>query len=106
MSVFKKLAGQTAVYGLSSIVGRFLNYLLVPIYTRVFIGTEGVAEYGVSTYFYSVAAFGAIIYTYGMETAFFRFAQKEGEQPEKVFSTATWSLVISSVVLSLLIFIF
>jgi O-antigen/teichoic acid export membrane protein len=106
MSVLKKLAGQTAVYGLSSIVGRFLNYLLVPIYTRVFVGTEGVAEYGVSTYFYSVAAFGAVIYTYGMETAFFRFAQKEGEKPEKVFATATWSLVLSSLVLSLLIFLF
>jgi O-antigen/teichoic acid export membrane protein len=106
MSVFKKLAGQTAVYGLSSIVGRFLNYLLVPIYTRVFVGTEGVSEYGVSTYFYSIAAFGAVLYTYGMETAFFRFAQKEDETPEKVFSTATWSLVISSFVLSLLIFFF
>jgi O-antigen/teichoic acid export membrane protein len=106
MSVLKKLAGQTAVYGLSSIVGRFLNYLLVPIYTRVFVGSEGVAEYGVSTYFYSVAAFGAVLFTYGMETAFFRFAQKDGEKPEKVFATATWSLVISSIFLALLIFLF
>ena len=106
MSVFKKLASQTAVYGLSSILGRFLNYLLVPIYTRVFIGTEGVAEYGVSTYFYSIAAFGGVLYTYGMETAFFRFSQKEDETPEKVFSTATWSLTLSSIALSLLIFFF
>ena len=106
MSVFKNLASQTAIYGLSSIIGRFLNYLLVPIYTRVFIGTEGVAEYGVSTYFYSIAAFGGVLYTYGMETAFFRFAQKEDETPEKVFSTATWSLVLSSLALSLWIFLF
>ncbi len=106
MSALKKLAGQTAVYGLSSIVGRFLNYLLVPLYTNVFEGTKGVAEYGVSTYFYSVAAFGAVVYTYGMETAFFRFAQKEGEKPEKVFATVTWSLVLSSIFFSLLIFLF
>jgi O-antigen/teichoic acid export membrane protein len=106
MSVLKKLAGQTAVYGLSSIVGRFLNYLLVPIYTRVFVGAEGVAEYGISTYFYSIAAFGAVLYTYGMETAFFRFAQKDGEKPEKVFATVTWSLIISSLVFSLAIFFF
>jgi O-antigen/teichoic acid export membrane protein len=106
MSVLKKLAGQTAVYGLSSIVGRFLNYLLVPIYTRVFEGQAGVAEYGVSTYFYSIAAFGAVVFTYGMETAFFRFAQKDGEKPEKVFATATWSLILSSVFLSLMMFIF
>ena len=106
MSALKKLAGQTAVYGLSSILGRFLNYLLVPIYTRVFIGTEGVAEYGVSTYFYSIAAFGGVLYTYGMETAFLRFAQKEGENPEKVFSTAAWSLIASSLLLSLGIFFF
>jgi O-antigen/teichoic acid export membrane protein len=106
MSALKKLAGQTAVYGLSSILGRFLNYLLVPIYTRVFIGTEGVAEYGVSTYFYSIAAFVGVLYTYGMETSFLRFAQKEGENPEKVFSTTAWSLIASSIVFSIGIFIF
>lgn len=106
MSVFKKLASQTAVYGLSSILGRFLNYLLVYMYTRVFVGTEGVAEYGVSTYFYSIAAFGGVLFTYGMETAFFRFSQKEGETPEKVFSTATTSLILSSIGLGLLMFFF
>ncbi len=106
MSVLKKLASQTAVYGLSSILGRFLNYLLVYMYTRVFVGPEGVAEYGVSTYFYSIAAFGGVLFTYGMETAFFRFSQKEGETPEKVFSTTTLSLILSSIVLSLLMFFF
>jgi O-antigen/teichoic acid export membrane protein len=106
MSALKKLAGQTAVYGLSSILGRFLNYLLVPMHTRVFIGTEGVAEYGVNTYFYSIAAFVGVLYTYGMETSFFRFAQKEGVSPEKVFSTTAWSLIATSLVFSLGIFIF
>ena len=93
MSMLKKLAGQTAVYGLSSIVGRFLNYLLVPMYTRLFVGEAGRAEYGVSSWFYAVAAFAAVIYMYGMETAFFRFSKKDdAATTERVFSTAVWSL--------------
>lgn len=72
MSTLKKLAGETAIYGISSIVGRVLNYLLVPLYTTVFL--EG--EYGVITRLYAYMAFFNIIYTYGMETAFFRFATK------------------------------
>ena len=106
MSILKKLAGQTAIYGLSSIVGRFLNYLLVPIYTRVLTGDAGIAEYGVSTWFYAIAAFGGVIYTYGMETAFFRFSQKDSDNNENVFSTVTWSLIISSIILSGAIFLF
>jgi O-antigen/teichoic acid export membrane protein len=102
MSILKKLAGQTAIYGLSSIVGRLLNYLLVPLYTNIFIGAEGRAEYGVSGIFYAYASFGAVIFTYGMETAFFRFIQKnEGER--KVFSTILWSVVMSSVAMGGLI---
>jgi O-antigen/teichoic acid export membrane protein len=102
MSILKKLAGQTAVYGLSSIVGRLLNYLLVPLYTNIFIGAEGRAEYGVSGIFYAYASFGAVIFTYGMETAFFRFIQKnEGER--KVFSTILWSVLMSSIVMGGLI---
>jgi len=72
MNPLKKLAGETAIYGISSIVGRVLNYLLVPLYTTVF--QEG--EYGVITKLYAYVAFLNIIYTYGMETAFFRFATK------------------------------
>lgn len=72
MNPLKKLAGETAIYGISSIVGRVLNYLLVPLYTTVFL--EG--EYGVITKLYAYVAFLNIIYTYGMETAFFRFASK------------------------------
>ncbi len=101
MSVFKKLAGQTAVYGLSSILGRFLNYLLVPLYTNIFTR----AEYGVTSWFYAVVPFIAVFFTYGMETAFFRFAQKS-EDKERVFATTLISITISSVILSLLIILF
>lgn len=101
MSVLKKLAGQTAIYGLSSIVGRLLNYFLVPIYTRVL--PEG--EYGISNWFYAFAAFAAVIFTYGMETAFFRFTQKatDDESRRRVAATALISLAVSAVGLSLLL---
>ena len=91
MNPLKKLLGQTAIYGLSSIVGRLLNYLLVPLYTRYFT----TAEYGDLSLLYAYAAFLLIILSYGMETAFFRFSQKE---PNKkiVYSTAFISLLISS----------
>jgi O-antigen/teichoic acid export membrane protein len=102
MSVLKKLAGQTAIYGLSSIIGRLLNYLLVPLYTNIFVGDVGRAEYGVSSVFYTYASFGAVIFTYGMETAFFRFMQREKVE-KKVFPTILWSVVVSSVVLGGLI---
>ena len=91
MNPLKKLLGQTAIYGLSSIVGRLLNYLLVPLYTRYFT----TSEYGDVTLLYAYAAFLLIVLSYGIETAFFRFSQKE---PNKriVYSTALISLFISS----------
>ena len=95
MSILKKLAGQTAVYGLSSIVGRLLNYLLVPLYTNIFVGAIGRAEYGVSGIFFAYASFGGVIFTYGMETAFFRFMQKN-DGDKRVFSTILWSVISSS----------
>jgi O-antigen/teichoic acid export membrane protein len=101
MSILKKLAGETAIYGLSSIVGRFLNYLLVPLYTGIF----SPSEYGVSTLFYSYASFLGIIFTYGMETTFFRYAQKE-DSKEQVFSTALYSIIGSSVIFCLLMTLF
>ncbi len=92
----RKLAGQTAIYGLSSIVGRLLNYFLVPLYTRVFLP----AEYGVVTEFYAYVSFLIIVFTYGMETTFFRFNESELDK-EKVFSTALISLLFSSALLAL-----
>ncbi|MFM8431321.1 MAG: lipopolysaccharide biosynthesis protein, partial [Bacteroidota bacterium] len=94
VSILKKLAGQTAIYGLSSILGRLLNYLLVPLYTRVF----DTGEYGVVTQFYAMAAFLNILFTYGLETAYFRFSQTEKDTP-KVYSTALSSIFITSALL-------
>jgi O-antigen/teichoic acid export membrane protein len=77
----KQLLGQTAVYGLSSIVGRLLNYLLVPLYTAVFANPS---DYGVVSELYAWVAFLVVLLTFGMETSFFRFLQDK-EDKEKVF---------------------
>lgn len=90
-SFIRRLAGQTAVYGLSSILGRFLNYLLVPLYTNIF----NPSEYGVVTELYAYSSFLIIIFTYGMETTFFRFVSEEKKYNE-VYSTSLISILISS----------
>lgn len=92
MAGVKSLVGQTAIYGLPTIVGRLLNYLLVPLYTRLFLPEE----YGVVTELYAYVAFLMVLVTYGMETAFFRFSKKYSGDP-KVFSTAAIALLCSSV---------
>jgi O-antigen/teichoic acid export membrane protein len=99
MSQLRALAGQTALYGLSTIVGRMLNYLLVPLYTRLFLP----AEYGVVTDLYALVAFLNVVFSYGMETAFFR---KSAEKPTATYATAFWSLVISSLVFTALLWLF
>jgi O-antigen/teichoic acid export membrane protein len=93
LNPLRQLASQTAIYGLSSIVGRLLNYLLVPLHTRVF----NPGEFGVITEMYSYVAFLLIVLTYGFETAFFRFARNE-EDSDKVYSTASLSLILTSLV--------
>ena len=100
MNPLKKLLGQTAIYGLSSIVGRLLNYLLVPLYTRYFT----TSEYGDVTLMYVYAAFLLIILGYGMETAFFRFSQRE---PNKriVYSTSLISLLVTSFLFIALVYL-
>lgn len=92
----RRLAGQTAVYGLGTIVSRFLNYLLLPIHTAVFREPR---EYGIITEFYAYVAFLNIIFVYGLETAFFRFATLEKDRG-RVYSTAMWSLCFSSLLFS------
>lgn len=91
MNPLKKLAGQTAIYGLPTIIGRLLNYLLVPLYTRVFLP----GEYGIVTELYAYVAFLFVILTFGMETAFFRFAN-QAEFKNKVFGTSLLTLIVSS----------
>ena len=85
MANLKSLAKDTAIYGLSSIVGRFLNYLLTPIYTTALAVQSG--DYGVVTNIYAWVALVLVLLTCGMETGFFRFANREGEQPMRVYST-------------------
>ncbi|OWY20203.1 polysaccharide biosynthesis protein [Sphingobacteriales bacterium UPWRP_1] len=89
--IIAKLAGQTAVYGLSSIIGRLLNYLLTPLLTRVF----NQADYGIITELYSYSGFFMVLFVYGMETAFFRYI-KQVQQAERVYSTVMWSLLAST----------
>ena len=81
----KSLAKDTALYGLVSIVGRFLNYLLVPVYTRVIVAESG--GYGIVTNFYAYTALLLALLTFGMETTLFRFANKDGEDAKMVLST-------------------
>lgn len=104
MGALRKLAGQTAIYGVSSIVGRLMNYLLTPLYTRVF----ATGEYGVVTEFYAYVAFLIVLLTYGMETAFFRYgsAAEGTKAKEKVFSTALLSLVMTTSVFVAVVSIF
>jgi len=91
----KQLAKDTAIYGLSSIIGRFLNWMLVPLYTRVLDST---GEYGIVTELYAWVALLLIILTYGMETGFFRFINKKEEtHPIRVYSTILFSLLTTSI---------
>lgn len=103
MAGIKSLAKDTAVYGLSSIIGRFLNWMLVPLYTIMF----PVEEYGVVTFVYSVVALAMVILTYGMETGFFRFANHERwHDPMEVYSTSLISLATSSTLFIVLVAVF
>ncbi|MCQ2127299.1 MAG: lipopolysaccharide biosynthesis protein [Bacteroidaceae bacterium] len=81
-----RLAKDTAIYGISSIVGRFLNYLLVPVHTHFIDPKSG--GYGIVSNLYAYAALIFVLLTFGMETTFFRFASKEGEDENMVYSTA------------------
>lgn len=95
------MAGQTALYGMSNIVGRLLNYFLVPLHTYIFTR----AQYGTINEFYAYSSFLYILYTYGMETAYFRFAS-DPAQRLKVFDTGIISLIISSVLISGTLWVF
>jgi O-antigen/teichoic acid export membrane protein len=97
LGTLRKLAGQSAIYGLSSIIGRFLNYLLVPIHTNIF---KQPGEYGVVTEIYAYISFLTILYTYGMETSFFHFSEKNKERENKVFGTGMSAIVVSTILLT------
>jgi len=103
MAEMKTLAKDTAIYGVSSILGKFLNWCLVPFYSYVLTSS---AEYGMVTELYAWTALLLVLLTYGMETGFFRFANKTGADPEQVYSTSLISLAGSSVLFILLCLLF
>ena len=103
MSEMKSLAKDTVIYGASSIIGKFLNYLLVPLYTYALARTS---DYGIVTNIYAWTALLLVILTYGMETGFFRFVNREDQDPKTVYKTAFLTLLCSSAVFTMLVVVF
>ena len=102
MANLKSLAKDTAIYGLSSIVGRFLNYLLVPLYTHYMPKDSG--DYGISTNIYAYTALILVLLTFGMETTLFRYANDERYKPDTVFTTAIASVGTLTAIFLLFVF--
>ncbi|WP_111670498.1 polysaccharide biosynthesis C-terminal domain-containing protein [Algoriphagus litoralis] len=101
MSNLKKLAGQTAIYGLSSILGRSINFLMIFVYTS-FLNKEVVGSF---TGIYALIGFLNIIFTYGMETSFFRFSTGKNLDPEKVYNNTQSLLITTTVILGTCVFL-
>ncbi len=99
MGILRKLAGESAVYGVSTILGRLINYLLVPLYTAIFEPDS----FGVYSILYAYAAFLQILFTFGMETAYFRYSSKDVDE-SKVFNQIFTLVILSSIVLSFILF--
>jgi O-antigen/teichoic acid export membrane protein len=102
LAAIKQLAGQTLWYGVSNIGAKFLNYLLTPLLTYLMADTSGVRDYGDYSLLYSWIAVVNIIFTYGFETGYFRFSNKEGMDRNSLFHTAFGSLLISTIALIVL----
>lgn len=102
MAGIKSLAKDTAIYGMSSIVGRFLNWLLVPLYVYTFPP----GEYGVVTILYAMTAVALVVLNYGMETGFFRFANRQDTDAWTVYTTSLASVGFTSVLFILLLTVF
>ncbi len=98
----KRLAGETAIYGISSIVGKFLNWMLVPMYTRVLYNES---DFGIVTNLYAWTALLMVLLTYGMETGFFRFInKKEITLPMRVYATTLFSVASTSIFFLVILF--
>ena len=102
MSVLKKLAGQTAIYGVSSILARTLNFLLTPFYALLFTSDQ----FGIITEMYAYVAFLVVLLTYGMETAYFRYATLPDLNAQKVYSNTLYSLSFTTTLFILLAMVF
>ncbi len=104
MDGLKNLAKDTAIYGLSSIIGRFINYLLVPIQTAKFAASGG--EYGIVTNIYAYTALLLVLLTYGMETTFFRYVNKSEENPNRVYATTLMTVGFTSLLFIIVVLAF
>ncbi len=102
MAGIKSLVKDTAIYGVSSIIGRFLNWCLVPLYTAVFVPEE----YGVVTNIYAYVAFVLVFLTYGMETGFFRFARRNEQDLASIYTTTLSSIGFTSALFIALLWLF
>lgn len=102
MSQLKKLAGQSAIYGISSILGKTINFLLIPLYTG-YLDKEALGSF---TMIYAFIAFLNVIFTFGMETAYFRFATGKGLDPKRVYQNAQSLIGLVSLILGSLIYLF
>ena len=99
LNPIKKLASQTVIYGIPSIAGRFLNYLLTYLYTRVF----ALDQFGVNSEFYAYSGFFTVLLLFGMDTAFFRFV-KDAKDKDKVYATVLNFIIPSSGIFLLLMY--
>ncbi len=103
MAEIKSLVKDTAIYGVSNILGKFLNWCLVPLYTYVLTSS---ADYGIVTNLYAWTALLLVILTYGMETGFFRFINSKNEYPQRVYSSILWCVATTSAVFAALVTVF
>jgi O-antigen/teichoic acid export membrane protein len=101
MGKIKQLVSETAIYGLSSIIGKAINFLLVPFYTSASI--LKVEEYGIITELYSYVAVLNVLYLYGMETAYFRFTSKSKNGEKEIYSNVFSSILFTTILLSILL---
>jgi O-antigen/teichoic acid export membrane protein len=106
LAAIKQLAGQTIWYGLSNVGAKLLNYALTPILTYLMVSGSAQVQYGNMTLIYAWAAVLNILFTYGFETAYFRFYNKEGAEHSKIFETAFGSIVFSTSLFALVLFFF
>lgn len=105
MSQLKKLASQTLLYGLSNIMAKMLNYLLTPLLSYLLINQSGQIANGNMAIIYASMTFFNIIFTYGMETAYFKFSNQDGIEKNKLFQTSLSSLIISTILLYGIVFL-
>lgn len=106
MASLKALASQTVWYGMSNIASRFLNYLLTPLLTYLLADASGMQHYGELTILYAAIAFANVVFTYGMETAYFRFSHQEEVDRESLYQTSLSSLLFSTLGLCGILYLF